>query len=170
MKVVILGGSAQSTPTLFAYLSGIEGLPKVHFTLLGRNKTNLAAVVRSARLLIKDASLSVDYSGIQSRELDTALNGADVVLLQIRVGGYAGRDFDESFPLKYGVCGDEGLGPGGLSAGWRAWPEIQPLLQRVSVVAPQALLLILSSPVGILVRSARQMFPQLKEAGICELP
>jgi 6-phospho-beta-glucosidase len=38
------------------------------------------------------------------------------------------------------------------------------------LVAPQALLLILSSPVGILVRAARQVFPQLKAVGICELP
>ncbi len=170
MKIVILGGSAQSTPTLFAYLSGMKALPAVNITLVGRNTTKLASVVRSAKLLLDDAPISVDYSGIQLRELDAALDGADVVLLQIRVGGYAGRDFDERFPLEYDVCGDEGLGPGGLSAGWRAWPEIRLLLDRVSVVAPQALLLILSSPVGILVRAARQSFPQLKVVGICELP
>lgn len=170
MKIVILGGSAQSTPTLFAYLSGMKALPAVHLTLVGRNKTKLASVVRSAKLLLNDSAISVDYSGIQPRELDVALDGADIVLLQIRVGGYAGRDFDESFPLKYHVCGDEGLGPGGLSAGWRAWPEIKLLLDRVNAIAPQALLLLLSSPLGILVRAAKQIFPQLKVVGICELP
>ena len=170
MKVVILGGSAQSTPALFAYLSGMKNFPAIHISLLGRNKSNLGSVVRAAKLLINNAPISVDYSGIQSPELDAALDGADVVLLQVRVGGYAGRDFDERFPLKYGVCGDEGLGPSGLSAGWRAWPEIQPLLDRVSVVAPNALVVILSSPVGILVRAAGQIFPQLKVVGICELP
>jgi Alpha-galactosidases/6-phospho-beta-glucosidases, family 4 of glycosyl hydrolases len=168
MKVVILGGSAQSTPALFAYLSGMKDLPAIHISLLGRNKSNLAAVARAAKLL--DAPISVDYSEIQPPELDAALDGADVVLLQIRVGGYEGRDFDERFPLKYGVCGDEGLGPGGLSAGWRAWPEIRLLLDRVSVAAPNALVVILSSPVGILVRAATQIFPQLKVVGICELP
>src|ERR1051325_9460498 len=149
MKVVTLGGSAQSTPALFAYLSGVKDLPPIHISLLGRNKTNLASVVRAAKLLINATPIGVDYSGIQPRELDAALDGADVVLLQVRVGGYAGRDFDETFPLKYGVCGDEGLGPGGLSAGWRAWPEIRLLLNRISAVAPNALVVILSSPVGI---------------------
>lgn len=170
MKIVILGGSAQSTPALFAYLSGIKNLPAIHITLSGRNKTNLTSVVRAAKLLLNDAPVSVDYSGIQPRELDTALYGAEVVLLQVRVGGYPGRDFDERFPLKYGVCGDEGLGPGGLSAGWRAWPEIQPLLERVNAVAPGALVVLLSSPVGILVRAATQIFPELKVVGVCELP
>jgi len=170
MKIVILGGSAQSTPALFAYLSGMKVLPAVHITLVGRDKTKLASVVRSAKLLLNHAPISVDDSGVELKELDAALDGADVVLLQIRVGGYAGRDFDETFPLKYDVCGDEGLGPGGLSAGWRAWPEIRLLLDRVSVVAPQALLLILSSPLGILVRAVRYTFPQLKVVGICELP
>ena len=170
MKVVILGGSAQSTPTLFAYLSGIKDVPAVHITLVGRNRTNLTSIARAAKLLINDAPIRVDHSGFQPRELDAALAGADVVLLQVRVGGYAGRDFDESFPLKYGVCGDEGLGPSGLAAGWRAWPEIQQLLDRVSAVAPEALVVILSSPLGILVRATTQIFPQLKAVGICELP
>ena len=170
MKVVILGGSAQSTPALFAYLSGVKDRPPIHITLVGRNKTNLESVVRAANVLTNDASVGVDYSGFQPQELDAALAGANVVLLQVRVGGYAARDFDERFPLKYGVCGDEGLGPSGLSAGCRAWPEIRPLLDRVSVIAPEALLVILSSPVGILVRAARQIFPQLKVVGICELP
>src|SRR5215212_1113995 len=99
MKIVVLGGSAQSTPTLFAYLSGIKGVPAVHITLLGRNETNLASVARAAKLLVSDAPITVDYSGIQPHELDGALDGADVVLLQIRVGGYAGREFDETFPF-----------------------------------------------------------------------
>src|SRR5207253_409301 len=98
------------------------------------------------------------------------LEHADLVLVQIRNGGYAARAFDETFPLTYGVAGDEALGPGGLSAGIRNWKAIEPALDQISRFSPNALVLMMSSPVGLLVRASMQRFPNLRLAGICELP
>jgi 6-phospho-beta-glucosidase len=86
------------------------------------------------------------------------------------VGGLAGREFDESFPLRFGLCGDEGLSAGGLSAALRAWPVVESWLAAVALHAPKALVLIVSSPVGILVRAAARRFPALHCLGICEVP
>src|SRR5262249_22502823 len=100
----------------------------------------------------------------------TCLKNAAIVLIQIRNGGFPGRTFDESFPLKYGICGDEGLGPGGLCAGIRNWRAIGPALHKVQQYAPDATVLMMPSPVGLLVRAARREFPGLNVVGICELP
>ena len=81
-----------------------------------------------------------------------------------------GRAYDETFPLRYGVCGDEGLGPGGLAAAWRAWPEIEPILSQVYRAAPEALLVIMSAPLGILVTAAARRYSHQRVVGICELP
>jgi 6-phospho-beta-glucosidase len=170
MKVVVIGGSAQSTPALFEYLGQEAHTCALKVMLVGRNRGRLAAVARAARLLSAGSSTEVDYAEVEGRQFDRALEGADVVILQTRVGGYSGREFDETFPLRYGQCGDEGLGLGGLSAAWRSWPEIRPLIKRVSEVAKGALLLILSSPLGILVRAAATICPQVRAVGICELP
>jgi 6-phospho-beta-glucosidase len=109
-------------------------------------------------------------SSFAPSEIVPALRGADLVLVQVRFGGYQGRQFDETFPLSYGLCGDEGLGPGGLSAAWRAWPAMQNLLKTVASVCPNATILMLSSPVGVFVGAVRHMFPALRIYGICELP
>src|SRR4051812_811323 len=88
-----------------------------------------------------------------------ALAGSHAVLIQIRPGGYAGRQFDETFPLSRGVPGDEGLGPGGLSAAWRGWPVIREVLACVRAVAPNACTILLTSPGSLLIRLAAGEFP-----------
>ena len=103
-------------------------------------------------------------------EVGPALAGAEVVLIQARFGGNAGRHFDETFPIKFGLCGDEGLGVGGLSAAWRVWPPMRTLLGLIRDNCGAAKILMLSSPVSILVRAARVVFPELCVLGVCELP
>ena len=170
MKVAIIGGNAQSTPTLFAYLRTIPEVPVLRLVLIGRNPNTLKAVARAGAVLLENTNIGVEYARLAPENLHAALEGADIVILQARIGGYAGRDFDETFPLKYGICGDEGLGPGGLSAAWRSWPTLRQILEQVNHLAPKSLLILLTSPVGILSRAATLSCDNLKVAGICELP
>ncbi|HYL97554.1 MAG TPA: hypothetical protein VEZ90_01265, partial [Blastocatellia bacterium] len=156
MRIVIFGGSSQSTPVLFQCLTGISH-SELTVTLIGRSRANLAAVERAAKLLLGHSRLSITCAGIQEPAVQMSLVDAHIVIIQVRVGGYRGRAYDETFPLKFGVCGDEGLGPGGLSAAWRAWPTVRKILSQVQEIAPEALVLMLTSPVGILVRAARRL-------------
>src|SRR5882724_4598085 len=107
MKIVIIGGSAQSTPALFAYLGSAAVRVALRVTLAGRNESRLRAVTRAARLLMDNRSVEIDHVRIDTRAFGRALDQADVVVWQLRAGGYAGRAHDERFPLQYEVCGDE---------------------------------------------------------------
>src|SRR4029079_7638624 len=49
----------------------------------------------------------------------TGLDGADFVLVQLRVGGQAARLIDESLPLRFGTIGQETTGAGGFAKGLR---------------------------------------------------
>jgi 6-phospho-beta-glucosidase len=168
MKVVIVGGSALSTPSLWSYLSRhTEGMRVV---LLGRDPGRLQAVCRACRLLGGNGSSTVEYRALNDPGAWNGMEDARVFVIQVRNGGYAARDVDETLPLDFGVCGDEGLGPGGLSAGIRNWRAVQPLVRRIAEIAPGAIILVVSSPVGLLVRAASRAFPEQRILGICELP
>jgi 6-phospho-beta-glucosidase len=169
MKLAILGGSAPSTPHLLAW----EGLRPVHseieVALIGRSSARLDGVARAVAQMTTGRS-RISCASFDAEDLRRALLGADLVLLQVRCGGYSGRSFDETFPLRYGICGDEGLGPGGLSAAWRAWPELRPLFDAMRETCPNAAILVMTSPVSLLTRCARAAYPELASVGICELP
>jgi 6-phospho-beta-glucosidase len=115
--------------------------------LVGRSLDRLEGVKRAGKLLGCEAH--VHCATIHSRGLLRALDGADVVLLQARYGGYRAREYDETFPHRYGMCGDEGLGLGGLAGAWRTWPHMSSLLDDVLAHSPRALVVLMTAPISI---------------------
>ncbi len=165
MIVTILGGSSMSTPALLMATAPSHG---IDFRLAGRSRSGLEGNCRAAKLLNPECPVTVHQCDPEtSREV---LRGSNVVIIQMRVGGFPGRSFDETFSLPSGIVGDEGLGPGGLSAAWRTWPVLHPWLLAIRTHAPDALVLMVSSPLGILTRATAACFPELECYGICEVP
>jgi 6-phospho-beta-glucosidase len=168
MIVTILGGSAFSTPSLVDWLAHQHLERPLTIRLAGRTREHLSAVARASRLLAEGRPLRIEIFPKDGWE--EALNSTDVTLIQLRVGGLEGRDFDETFPHAFGIPGDEGLGPGGLSSALRSWPVLRRVLSSVQRVAPKTLPLLLTSPAGLLVRLAAREFPDFPVYAICELP
>ena len=52
-------------------------------------------------------------------DLAEAVDGADFVLLQLRIGGQAARHLDETIPLRCGCVGQETTGAGGFAKALR---------------------------------------------------
>lgn len=168
MKIAVIGGSAFSTPELIRFLDSNKGPERMDVVLSSRSMRRLEAVKR-ASMLAAPGDIQIEVEGIRQSAWQRVLEGTDCVLIQIRVGGYDGRCFDESFPHKYGLCGDEGLGPGGLSAGWRTWPVIADLLEAIDRFCSHAFVILMTSPLSLLVRASHK-FGALNLVGICELP
>ncbi len=57
--------------------------------------------------------------------LAEALDGADLVVHQIRYGDLAGRAADERFAAELGAAADETLGPGALRSALRPAPALR---------------------------------------------
>lgn len=170
LKLVVVGGSAHSTPNLFAHEPLCAADDRLEVVLVGRSSERLAAVARAVSLITDQKDIHVTVEKVVEGCDTSAFRGADVVLFQARYGGYEARASDEAFPLKYGLCGDEGLGVGGLAAAWRGWPSLRATLELVKRDCPSAHIVLMTSPVGILTRCALRAFPELRLAGICELP
>jgi 6-phospho-beta-glucosidase len=168
VKITIIGGSAFSTPGLLTFLDQEEGLGRIEVVLASRSRRKLDAVARASEL-VASKRIAIGAQEIKNDTWEPILDGTDCVLIQIRVGGFEGRLFDEVFPHKYGLCGDEGLGASGLSAGWRTWPAVSGILDAIAKFSPRAFVIMLTSPLSLLVRAALA-HTTLNVVGICELP
>ena len=153
MRLVVLGGSSVATVQLAQALvdwpGGGDRRPPLEVVLHGRNAPKLAAV--AARFAGVAGSFARTSSSLM---LEQAVNGADVILVQVRVGGLAARSFDESFPLRAGLPGEETLGPGGFANALRTLRELDQTWRTLRRVCPEALVLILTNPAGIVRMSA----------------
>jgi len=153
MKIAVVGGGSTYTPELadgFARLRAV--LPVEELTLIDPAIDRLGVVgAFSARLFAHHGNPGrVTWTS----DLDTGLDGADVVLIQLRVGGQAARISDETFPLEYGCVGQETTGAGGLAKALRTVPVILQVADRVSRrAAPNAWIIDFTNPVGIVTRA-----------------
>jgi 6-phospho-beta-glucosidase len=85
---------------------------------------------------------------------DDALEGADAVLLQLRVGGQAARLHDETAPLACGCIGQETTGAGGFAKAMRTVPVVLDIAEQVRRrSAADAWIIDFTNPVGIVTRA-----------------
>jgi 6-phospho-beta-glucosidase len=87
-------------------------------------------------------------------DLDAGIDSADAVMLQLRVGGQAARQRDETWPLECGCIGQETTGAGGLAKALRTVPVVLDLAERARKhAAPGAWIVDFTNPVGIVTRA-----------------
>ena len=83
-----------------------------------------------------------------------ALEGADFVVVQLRIGGQAARHVDETLPVGYGCLGQETVGAGGLAKALRTVPIVLELAEEMAARAnPGAWLVDFTNPVGIVTQA-----------------
>ena len=98
-----------------------------------------------------------------------ALAGARFVFSAIRPGQERARVIDEELPLKHGVLGQETTGPGGFAMALRTIPAMLGYARLIEEVAPSALLVNFTNPVGI-VTQALHDHSSIDVVGICDGP
>lgn len=88
-----------------------------------------------------------------TRRLEDAVEGADAVVIQLRVGGQAARIVDESVPVACGCVGQETTGYGGLAKALRTVPVVLEIAECVRTLAPRAWIVDFTNPVGIVTKA-----------------
>jgi 6-phospho-beta-glucosidase len=85
---------------------------------------------------------------------EEAVDGADFVVVQLRVGGQAMRLVDETLPLEFGCVGQETTGPGGFAKALRTVPVVLELAEETARRgAPGAWFVDFTNPVGIVTQA-----------------
>jgi 6-phospho-beta-glucosidase len=86
--------------------------------------------------------------------LESAVEGASAVLIQLRVGGQAARLVDETLPNKFHLLGQETTGPGGFAKALRTVPVVLDIAEVVRERgAPGVWIVDFTNPVGIVTRA-----------------
>jgi 6-phospho-beta-glucosidase len=169
VRLAVLGGSAPATVQLVDALAAWPGAKKARLELVlhGRSADRLAAVAGAAELRANALGLTV----IVTAQIDrpAALEAADIVLNQIRPGGLEQRSADESFPHQFGLPGEETLGPGGFASAIRSVAALRPVWADVARCCPDALLINLTNPAGIVTQAAR-LEHGLEVIAVCDSP
>jgi alpha-galactosidase/6-phospho-beta-glucosidase family protein len=102
-------------------------------------------------------------------EPEAALADARFVFSAIRPGQEAARAVDEEVPLKHGVLGQETTGPGGFAMALRTIPAMLAYARMIEEVAPDALLVNFTNPVGIVMQALHD-HSNVRAVGICDGP
>ncbi|MFC4331677.1 6-phospho-beta-glucosidase [Streptomyces andamanensis] len=152
MKLTVVGGGSTYTPELidgFARLR--DTLPVEELVLVDPAADRLELVGGLARRIF--AKQGHPGRIVTTSDLDAGVEGADAVLLQLRVGGQAARQQDETWPLECGCVGQETTGAGGLAKALRTVPVVLDIAERVRRTNPDAWIIDFTNPVGIVTRA-----------------
>lgn len=166
MKLTVVGGGSTYTPELidgFARLR--DTLPIEELVLVDPAADRLELVGGLARRIFAKQ----DHPGVitTTADLDAGVEGADAVLLQLRVGGQAARNDDETWPLTCGCVGQETTGAGGLAKALRTVPVVLDIAERVRRTNPDAWIIDFTNPVGIVTRAL--LSAGHKAVGLCNV-
>ena len=151
MKLAVIGGGSTYTPELADGIGRLApGVTEV--VLVDPDATRLAVVgaVSSRIMRAHGHKARVRWT----TDADDGIDGAAAVLIQLRVGGQAARNRDETWPLEFGCVGQETTGAGGLAKALRTVPlvlRIAELARRRA--APGAWIIDFTNPVGIVTRA-----------------
>jgi len=153
VKVTVVGGGSTYTPELVeGVVRRADRLPIDELALLDVDAERLDIVGGLAGRMLDRAGWSGRLLRTTSR--DEALDGADFVLVQLRVGGQAARFRDETVPPRFGAVGQETTGPGGLAKAIRTVPVILDLAEAVGHRAAAGHWIVdFTNPVGIVTQA-----------------
>ncbi|PWH19549.1 MAG: hypothetical protein DDG59_02650 [Anaerolineae bacterium] len=168
VKLAILGGSALATPVLFDAMGRGGAQASYQVFLHGRDVERLELVYQVSKAIISNYP-NLDIQISYTTEIEKALEGADYCLNQIRVGGLEGRAYDETFPRRFGIPGEETVGPGGFSNSLRGIPKVLEIARIMQRVSPQVVVLNLTNPSSI-IQYAIRCYTNLEVIGTCDSP
>ena len=153
LKLAVIGGGSTYTPELVdGFARRADRVQVDEIALLDIDPERLAIVGGLAQRML--ARQGWPGRVLQTTDRDAAVDGADVVLVQLRVGGQQARLGDETLPPRFGLIGQETVGAGGFAKSLRTVPvvlELADAVQRRS--APGAWIVDFTNPVGIVTQA-----------------
>ncbi len=149
----MVGGGSTYTPELVDSLCAHEDRLVVdELVLLDPDLERLDVVAGLAERILRRR----DWTGrlVTTDNRHRAVDGADFVVVQLRVGGQAARHTDETLPVGYGCLGQETTGPGGLAKALRTVPVVLEIAEETAARgAPGAWVVDFTNPVGIVTQA-----------------
>lgn len=166
LNIAVIGGGSTYTPELVeGFIRYFDEMPVAEIRLMDISEERLQVVGDLVQRML--AALPVKL--VRTTDRREAIEGADFVIAQMRIGGLAARALDEQIPLKYGILGQETTGPGGFAKALRTIPVMLEVARDVERYAPNAWLINFTNPAGLIVE-AIQRHTNARVIGLCNVP
>lgn len=166
MKIAYIGGGSAYAPGV---VRSFIGLPSVfegsEVALMDIAADNVQLVKRLGDGMARSANADIRITATTDRR--EALIGADFVLTSFRAGGFKARAMDEKIPLKYGVIGQETVGPGGFFFALRNLRVVRELCAEMEELCPNAWLMNYANPTNI-IGEAVSRFSRVRVLALCD--
>jgi 6-phospho-beta-glucosidase len=168
LKIAVIGAGSTYTPELIeGLIERASGLHLREVALMDVNEERLEIVGGLARRMF--AAAGIDDPVRLTTERRRAIEGADFVLNQIRVGGQAARIRDEYIGRRHDVVGQETTGVGGFGKALRTIPVALAIAADMRELAPRAWMINFTNPAGMVTESLVR-FGGVRVMGLCNSP
>ena len=149
VRVAVVGGGSTYTPELIEGLAVRNDRVRIDDLVLldiDPDRAEIVGGMARRQLARLGWTGTLQLTGV----LEAALDGADFVIVQLRVGGQAARFVDESLPPRFGTIGQETTGAGGFAKALRTVPVVLDIAQKADrLAAPGHWIVDFTNPVGI---------------------
>ena len=166
LKIVLIGGgSYRWTPTFATDLFLKESLQCSELVLVDINEK--AALELQAYCRLISQKIGCDWQ-IQVSDIESALDGADIVCASISTGGLDAMHKDYHIPEEYGIYHTvaDTVGPGGISRTLRNVPVFVGIARQIEKFCPEAWFIHVTNPLSQLTRAVCKT-SSVKCVGLC---
>lgn len=168
LKIAVIGAGSTYTPELIdGFIRRKDELPLGNICLMDIDEEKLGIVGGLAKRMLDANGIACGFE--MTGDLKAALENADYVVAQVRVGKLDARIKDEKIPLKYGLIGQETTGIGGFMKGMRTIPVLLNVVEQMKRLCPKAWLINFSNPSGLIAEALLQR-AGIKMLGLCNVP
>jgi 6-phospho-beta-glucosidase len=169
MKIAVIGGGSTYTPELMeGLIERAKRLDLSEVALMDIDAERLEVVGKFAQRMVQFAGAPFRVTLTADRA--AALDGADFVSTQFRVGGQAARHQDELLGLRHGLIGQETTGVGGMAKALRTLPAIFSICDDMAKHCPGAWLVNFTNPSGLVTEAILNSAKWEKAVGLCNVP
>lgn len=171
IKIATIGGGSSYTPELIeGFIKRYDEFPVREIWLVdieeGREKLEIVGAL--ARRMVEKAGVPMEIHLTLDRR--QALQSADFVTTQMRVGLLDARVKDERIPLQMGLIGQETNGAGGLFKALRTIPVLLEIAEEMQELCPNAWLINFTNPAGMVTEALLRYSKHKKVIGVCNVP
>ncbi len=168
LKIAVIGAGSTYTPELInGFITRNKQLKIDSFYMMDIDREKTEIVTGLGKRMLE--ANGINSKVIITENAEEAIEGADYILGQIRVGKLDARIRDEKIPLKYNLLGQETTGAGGFMKALRTIPVMMDIARKIERLSPEAWFINFSNPSGI-IADALLNNTNVKMLGLCNAP
>lgn len=167
MKIAVIGAGSTYTPELikgFIEISKDVSIDEVVLHDVEQSAEKLDIIHQFTKRLVKDL-----FKVQKTLDIVKAVEGADYVIFQFRVGLLKARENDEHIPLRYDLIGQETTGIGGFACALRTFPVVEKYVQTVDRHS-KATVINFTNPSGHVTEFVLNYLGFERFIGLCNIP